>query len=312
MAGAGEHEPREQVQERAIESVFGNAQTYDLFMLAVDQRATAAVGRRLESLRNWLVGIAGALVLIATALGGYVIDLMIDRAVKDSLDETVGIAQFDSQLAALNFRVLSMDLSESFSTEDAESVIRDIATLYAERTDLASRSKLSFAVETAVMNFVQANRTDLMVRLVDAVPVLADESAVILQTLIQVDGRTLLSDAGAPRSWIDEDGSMVTVYERYRAYADKAVVSGHPGLFLAFEMLLRHVEGREAEEIRNLVADSDNLNDQNGQIFVNLMVSLATDEVASRVADRVSAFLCEYGKNGELIGTVVENAARDC
>ena len=133
--------------------------------------------------------------------------------------------------------MLSLDLSEGFTSEEAESIIGEIQSIVSKGDDKRLR-KLVFAIDTAVKNFAAANRLDLVARLEGIAPDLFLNSATVIQTMLQVSGFTLLADAGAPTSWTDTTGSRSKIYKNYQAYADRAELSGYPELYLLYEMLL--------------------------------------------------------------------------
>ena len=246
-----------------------------------------------------------------------VVEPAVAKAVDIAVAKVVGVAQFESEVAALNFRILSLDRSEGFTPDEAESIIRTIQSLVSKGGE--QRLKLVFAVDTAVKNFASANRLDLVVRLEDVAPDLFQNSGVVIQTMLQARGFRLLGDAGAPASWMDTIGSRHEIYKNYRMYADRAEIAGYPELYLLFEMLLGYVEGRPMDVINNLIEDADSLSEEDAEYFVQFMGRLAIGEIPvaseaekQRIFSRVTAFLCKYRERGTLLRLVSHSANLQC
>lgn len=240
---------------------------------------------------------------------------------REELENRFAAIRFDSQIAALNFRVQRLDLAEGFSTEEAKSILTEITTLYSQQTDAESRNKLTFAIETAAKNFAQVDRPEFVLQLEDIAPDLFQISGAISQVMIQLLGNRLLGDAGAPHSWLEAEGSMKKTYENYRRYADRANDTGYPELYSAYEMLLRSVGERPRDEtmhleIMHLIEDTGSLNEVDANNFVQLMAALATGNPdipgAGRIAERVQGFLCQYVEESDLFSTVLAVAELQC
>ena len=253
--------------------------------------------------------------VIVTAGGGY----LLTSLVEDTVDGISGGAQFDARVAALNFRVLTnLVLEEGFTDDTAETVIADIRQLYSERQDDQSRAKLAFAIETAVGNFAAAERLDLLERVEDIAPEIARNSPRFSLARLPVVGRRLIADAGAPRTWLDDMGSLRATYRDYQEHAENARRGGYPELRLAFELPLRYLEGRPREEITALIDDIDDLNEVDAAGFEQLMVSMAgsgmrdpdgpLDAESTRVVERVTGFLCEYREESPRLASVSRQA----
>ncbi len=84
-------------------------------------------------------------------------------------------------------------------------------------------------------------------------------------------------------------------------------------------MLLGYIEGRSAEGIGNLIADIDDLSEEDSAHFSLVMMSLASGEVAKeptaqskRVVGRVTAFLCEYKEQNPRLQMIFQQAELRC
>lgn len=307
-------------------TILDNPQVYALLISAINERVNASIRKRNNSLRNWGIGILGIVVIILTAGGGVYVDAVVDKAMAPAVEKAVAPAvakagdaiRFDSELAALNFRLLNLDRSESFTDEEAEEIIRTIQSL-ASKGDEKGFRNLAFAMDTAVKNFAAAERLDLAMRLETIAPDLFLSSATIIPIMTHASGFKLLADAGAPTSWTDAAGSRSELYESYRRYANKAEFAGYPELYLLYEMLLNHVEKRPEETIRNLIADADSLNKIDAEGFVGAMLHLVSEGVtmestpkSKRAANWVAGFLCKYQGQSERLREVSQEAQPQC
>lgn len=303
-------------------TVLDNPQVYDLLKSTIDARVGVGIQERNENLRNWLIGILTGVILFLTAGGAltlnYHVSAVVDEAVALAVAKVEDTILFDTEVATLNLRMENLDSSESFTEEEAEGIIRAIRSLVSKGGE-ERLGELVFAMDIAVRNFVAVDRLDLVRRLEAIAPDLFLNSAVATQAMIQASGFTLLGDAGAPGSWTDAAGSRREIYETYRTYARRAELTGYPELYLLYEMLLGHVEGRPEETIRNLIEDADSLNEQDTGHFVRVMSSLAREEgvvvptaESGRAASQVEAFLCKYQGHGVLLREVSQYAKPRC
>ncbi len=104
--------------------ILDNPQVFALLRSTIDDRVAVYVRERNESLRKWLIGILTSVVVIFTGVGivvlkshvKEVVDRALRPAVAEVVDEAVGSAvakvgdefRFDSEIAALNFRMLRL------------------------------------------------------------------------------------------------------------------------------------------------------------------------------------------------------------
>ena len=320
------------------QSILDNPQVYNLLMRAIDERVAARIQESRNSSQRRLIGyLAIAVTLIVATAGGLfeaflrsaargAVDAAVVEEVRISVNEAVNdalnSALFESRVAALNFRVLSLDIEESFGADTATSIVDEVRSLYSRSPDDVARARLSFAVETAAESFAAADSLDLVNQLEDAAPELVQRSDVVIQARVQLTGRRLLAAAGAPRTWLDEQGSLGPTYRDYREHAEDARRAGYPELRLAFELPLRHLEGRPLEEITALIDDVNSLNDGDTARFVQVMASMAEsalrdpgtdlDAESRRVVERVTRFLCEHRARSLILDAASIQAGIEC
>ena len=257
-----------------------------------------------------MLGIITVLVLIITTYGGTWFAAIAKNIGEIAIEEVARSVQFDTRVANLNFRVMSLDLDDQFSNEDAESIIAEIQSLYSQASDAENRAKLIFAVETATKNFGQANRVDFMTQIESTASDLFRNSDFLLQVMIQATGQRLLADPGAPRSWIDDGGAMRDVHALYQKYISRAMDAGHNALYFAYELLLHHLEGWSKKDLTDLIEGMDELKSDDAENIVSIMVPLAdgsftTNSAESRmVASRAQDSLCEFRQQGKLLGAI--------
>ena len=312
--------PQNHDDNGSAKNVLDNQQVFQLFMDAIDKRVGTQLQVRFDSLRNLLIGSLGILVIIATAIGGvfftYVVANITEKAAGEAVAGAVGEARFESRVSALNFRVLSIDIAEGFSNEDAEAITSEIRSLYSQQSDTESRDKLRFAVETAAKNYAQIDRPEFVFQLEEIAPDVFQTSGTVSQVMIQLLGNRLLADAGAPRSWTSTEGLMRKTYENYRRYAERASANGYPELYLAYEMLLRSVERGSKDEIGHLIEDLSRLSSADADNFNRLMMNLLAGDLdirgSERISGRIRDFLCQFKEQNILLSTVSETVELEC
>ena len=304
-------------------NILNNPQVFRLFLDSVDKRIDQSIRQRTTRSWNLILAVLAVTATLLTGLFGFFygeIGETFEKTAEKTARNVVEFEnaewnrrldelQFDTDVTSLNFDVLRLDSGDSFSVLQATSIIETIEALYKNAPDEISRKRLLFSVETAAKNFAAANRIDFVEILGIAAPDLLLESDVALQAMILVLGHRLLADAGAPRSWLSETGSMKETYRRYREYADRATISGYPELYLVHEMLIGYLEERPEAEVSNLVRDTENLNEIDSKAFRKILTSLVTEDVnelpgSERVLERTHAFLCKYRESGSLLKSV--------
>ena len=263
-------------------------------------------------------------VAVLLAIGSFLINQLllgqVQTAVDGAIEDNLASVTFQSRVAALNFRALRLDQAESFSQEDADDLIQSVESLYESgvgsiddntdgntdgNTDLDVRLEnilnLTFAVETIADSFAQADRDDLISRITDVAPDVTERSTVMTQLIVQVQGRNLIGTAGGADVWVDAAGAERELYAEYKEYAERARQTGFPELYLVFELITRHMEGRPDEEMRQLIADVADLNEVDREGFERLMRSLVDGSfirsptaASRRIQARTREFLEDY------------------
>ena len=274
-------------------------------------------------------------VAVLLAIGSFLINQLllgqVQTAVDGAIEDNLASVTFQSRVAALNFRALRLDQAEGFSQEDADDLIQSVESLYESgvgsiddntdgNTDLDVRLEnilnLTFAVETIADSFAQADRDDLISRITDAAPDITERSTVMTQLIVQMMGRNLIATAGGTDAWVDATGAEQELYTEYKEYAERARQTGFPELYLVFELITRHMEGRPDVEMRQLIADVADLNEVDREGFERLMRSLVDGSfirsptaASRRIQARTREFLEDYGAVGPVLGFVLATVA---
>ena len=297
--------------------ILDDPQVRILLMSMIDKQVTASVRERNKRFRNRLIGVLTVVVLILSAIGVITLQHMVDNAVASAVEKATEDIRFDSEVASLNIKVLNLDFSDGFTPEEAQSIIEDVKSLTSKEDEQDLR-KLEFAIDTAIKNFAAIDRLEFVFGLESITPDSLLNSGAVIQTMIHALGLTLLADAGAPDSWTDDTTDSRNKYNRYRAYADKANISGYPELYLLYEMLLGYIEKGQAPVIDDLIEDTGNLNDEDAENFVQVMTVFAGGVVPGYISNRdrvtslVAEFLCAYGEQSEILRRVSEQAELNC
>ena len=325
----------ESVRVSTSQGILDNPQVFGLFLDSVDKRIDENIKQRTTRSWNLILAVLAVTATLLTGLFGIFYGEIMEVFERTARETALGVAeteslllrsgvedrlqdlQFETELTRLNFLVLSLDAADAFSDREAETILESIEMLYRNATDNTDRRKLEFAVETAAKNFASGNRIDYLEDLEEIAPNLLRESDVALQAMTLVLGYRLLSDVGAPRTWIDKEESMWETYQKYREYSGRARHSGYPELYLVFEMIIRHLEERNRDEISNLILESDELNSTDSNAFVTIMESMTSgvaDELpgSDRLAKRTRDFLCAYEGVGGLLMVVARRVELNC
>ena len=230
----------------------------------------------------------------------------------------VDTIRFNSEIAALNFRVLNFDRSRSFTTEEGEEIISQIESLVPRASEQELR-ELGFTVETVVEIFIDNDRLDLAMQINEIAFDLLRNSSSAVRALVQACSFSLLGDAEAPVSWKREGSTSKEIYDSCLVYADIAKNAGYRELYLPYEMLLGYVDNRPLTYIEKLIDDADTLSPADAALFNLRLVELVNESTVNestakskQVAERTTEFLCEYGNGSNLLGEAMRNAALDC
>ena len=208
--------------------------------------------------------------------------------------------QLNHKILSLERRVFRIDDREGFSRKDADTIMDEIGELNSQLEDLGGvTDQFMGIVETAAKNFALANLTDFVDRIERMYPDLVQTNNIeTVEAMLHMRGLQLISDP-EPGFWTDSANPRRNIYDKYRAYADRALQVGYPELYLVYELLLSHLGGQD-EKITTLLEGVDDLNEQDTGNFVSVMSSLATGSfndgavLSSKIASRVKNFLCEY------------------
>ena len=285
--------------------------------------------------RATLLASGSIAVAVLLAIGGFLINQLlrgeVEAAVGDAIEDNLASVTFQSRVAALNFRALRLDQAEGFSQDDADDLVQSVESLYEsgignadDDTDagidpdarLQNILDLTFAVETIANSFAQADRDDLISRLTDAAPDVTERSTAMTQLIVQIQGRNLIGAPGGADAWVDATGAEREVYSEYREYTERARQTGFPELYLVFELITKHMEGRPDEEMRQLIADVADLNEVDREGFERLMRSLvegsfitSPNAASRRIQARARAFLEDYGDTNAVLGFILATVA---
>ena len=267
-----------------------------------------------------------ALVAIAGVIVNELLVFNVERTVNQVISENLSSVTFQSRVAALNFRAVALDQADGFSVAEANVIVQSIESLYETGigdieddnnripSDVRSQNiaDLMFAVETAVESFAAADRNDLVAQIRNVAPAVSERSSVMTQIMVHMTGRNLIGLAGGADSWRDRAGIEQGIYQEYEQYAARARETGFPELFLVFELIIRHMEGRPDEEIRQLAAEVVDLNEVDRDAFITVMTSLvqgafidAPTAASERVMARTREFLETYRDSSSILESIL-------
>lgn len=251
------------------------------------------------------------------------------KLISDEIEEQRGEIELNYELLSLERSVMRFDASKTINANEAGVVIRDIESLNSKLKDAEGRDgQFRIVVETAARNFALAYLVDYVDRMEAIHPNLAQVDDVnTLQSILHMRGRQLLAEPGLA-SWANPADPMADVYKRYRAYAEGVRKGGYPEVYLAYELLLTHLEekaNRDPEassqtddKMARLFEEGKYLNEVDAENFVVVMADLAGDPLpndsvrSKRIASRVKDFICEYRDQNTLLSSVYDSVEFQC
>ena len=296
-----------------MNDILSNPQLYDLLVARITCLVHDEIQKRTARVRSWAIGIATVVVGFAIYIGSIIVEREVAETVSTSLDVAIGNAQYDVEVAALDLRTFRLtsnwDRDQGFTDDDAEYIISEIELLHSRTSDFTRRGKLLAAVEAAIETFFNATRFDYVKRVADAAPSFVHRSDTVLAAVVQMSGLTLIGDPGGPASW-GSDGPLRGTHDQYVEYIQLAKDSRHEELYLFYEFMLGHIEGRPFDELYPFVEHIGALEERDKEFLKTVFRSYgsgrATKAPASeRVAGRTLAAMCEfidYGFFQEMIG----------
>ena len=272
------------------------------------------------------IGLSSAAVILLLAIGGFlsneVLDARVTKHIEASIDDQLEVSNYRMELAYLELKAERLvGTMSGLSEEDLQTLV-DSTRLLLNR--FIHNPEISVAVSheraedirpvlaKCINLSARVDRGDFVEKCHDLAPDIVATSDEVTQTLVQHTGRRLIGESGAPEVWLDSDGKPNTEYQQYREYAERARNTGFPEVFLAFELVIRHMLAKPKDEILGLIRDAETLNPVDSEHFVALMVALSTGEFTSepdassgRVVGHYMNFLKEYMNDSELIGSIL-------
>ena len=333
-----QHQENAQQPHTERPDLLNNPQLFALLISKIDEQIHKRLQSRIESFRAWFLGVTTVLLLGAGFLGTLFVESFVDSKVRAAaeiagkkgandvlnspelkdLQNAVEQARYDSRVATLNLRVLNIDISDSFGEEEAQSIVEELTELYMAYPGVQKFDSLDFASATAAKNFAAIGRLDLVDQIYNLEPDVFDKDKDFVPLMTRVYGNRLLAAAGGPRSWMEDGGPMSETHSQYRKYADRAKLVGYPELYHLYELLLRHIEGRDVGELSNITRDIDALNDGDARVFIAVASRLATDPPtdsdpeAERIMGRVRSLLCEFRSDSNRLNAVIMATKISC
>lgn len=273
------------------------------------------------------IGLSSAAVVLLLAIGGFlsneVLDARVSKHIEASIDEELEGSNYRMELAFLELKVERLFGTDGLTEEDLQQLVNNTRMLlnrFIKNPDVAVavtteraehiRPVLAKCIELSA----RVGRGDFVTKCYDLAPDIVAASDEVTQTLVQHTGRRLLGESGAPEVWYNADGQPNLEYRQYMTFAERARNTGFPEVFLAFELVMRHMLDKPRDEIVGLIRDAETLSRVDLEHFDALMMTHGTEEFTSepdassgRVAERYIDFLEKYEKDSELIASILAN-----
>ena len=284
-------------------------------------------------------GLSSAAAIILVALGGFLVNEVLDVRVNERVRGTI-----HEELSDVNFKidlfVFRAEYEDAFEHMESDGVVSGerlerafeeaerLVETYILDPDLSAEETrgreqaILHDLEKLIDISASVDRKDLINDFHNLSPKLLEKSDLIIQTLVQHYGRQLIGRAGAPRVWYDRIRTRVATeeYQRYSELAERARDTGYPEVFLAFELVIRYIEERPRDEITSLIDDAETLNEEDKLNFIRLMLAHASGAfVASaepgaanvRVVRHYVEFIDAYQDYSELIAKIDEMLSQE-
>ena len=263
--------------------------------------------------RAALVGLFSAVVVVLSSVGGFLVNeilkVRVNEGVEVAIHQQLSEPRFEMDVARiyLDTRTFQLDLEvgRGITEEDLTRVRDEIGSL-AETyiKDVEVPSEMRRSREAALVPLLEqwidisagVGQSDFVDGFYNIAPELVEQSDSLTQTLVQHTGRRLIEKVGAPEVWFDSDRSPTPEYQRYKMFATRAKETGYPELFLAFELVMRHMLERPEEELLELIRDASLLGDVDKEAFVRLMRAHASGEFSQRRSGETERIMRRFGE----------------
>ena len=273
------------------------------------------------------IGLSSAVVILLIAIGGFlsneVLDARVSKHIESIIYNELENSNYRMELAFLRLKADRLSNAERGISDETLEEMVDITRLvlnkFIKNTELpvAITQERTQDIRPTLAIFInlsaQIDRGDYVNKFHDLAPDIVKGSDEVTQTLVQHTGRRLIGESGAPKVWFNEDGKPTNEYQRYRTFSERARNTGFPEVFLAFELVMRHMQEKPRKELIGLIADAETLNDRDMQHFIDLMLAHATgdfttspDAASERVINHYRGFLEKYQNDSELIAQILQ------
>ena len=293
-----------------------NAGSIDLIVELATLRALKEL--REHRRREWqtIVGFLSAVVIVVTAIGGIlvneILDYRVNKHVKDTVQQRLSEPHFDLKMAAISMEVQALNAEKGGNSEwrltKIATDLRGLVDEYIRDSSIATevRNTRMWTTLIAIEDLMELSEAlehyHLMYQFRDIAPKIVLESDPVAQMLMQHTGRTLIGMAGAPEVWHTEDGP-IDKYTQYQRYADRANSGNFAELFIAFELVIRHMKSAPRAELLELINDANKLPKLEKGLFVRILVNhqcgrfgKQEDGAADRVSVRFKKFITDYSE----------------
>ncbi len=269
--------------------------------------------------------LSGAAIIVVAA-GGFLVDkwlnVEIGERVNKYIEENQGGLRSQVELISIKMemelRLLDWKNNKGIPDKTLDLYYRDLGGLVNRHKNIPSgslkesmRRDIVSLLERSIGVSAEADRNDFVNKFYNLAPDMLNNSDSVTQILVQHIGRRLIGEAGAPKTWFQKDGAHNDEYKQYKELTNRAHNTGYPEMFLAFELVMRHMEEKSDDEINGLIEDAEDLNERDKKQFVLLMVEHTTggfsvnkDSSVRRVMERYKNFLEAYEKQSELIRNI--------
>ena len=298
---------------------------YPLLVGSISHEVNLLADERWNKFRANFISLVSIVTLLLTVVGSFLVNELleirvrnqVELSIKESLQSTLDEVEIEARFSSLSTIASQINQSNGFSNDEAQLAISQFRGLSnqikgSDPEKLEERNRLlERPFDQLIRSFAAAGRNDFISTLAEHSPEMARNSDVVTQTLVQQFGRELIAAPGGASSWLDPKGPNAQLFAEYRNYANRAKETRFPELYLAYESILRFMEGKSKNEVGELLARASDLNDQDKSNFVRNLQALADgsfkvtqDSETAAVKKIVSDFVKEYQDGSDLLSLI--------
>ncbi len=306
--------------ESAAEAVTQGGTNYATLAKSLTHDISETLSARSGRTRTLLITIAALFATFLTLALGIVTPLLIDKEVRAVVDEEMSELTFMRDLMTLELMMANLDPSSgeiAAELDEIASVVAFIDEEYLSEGLGATRRGRDFRAQIARRRDVlfgefarRGDPGDLAVFATTLSTFTSFDTTDIREAGIAL-GREMLGAQDGAAAWMADGGALVAYLPVYTAAMDRAPRQNFPEIRLAFELVRLHMEDAEHPALPRLIAEIDDLGEQDIPGLRILFAEFLTeswrarpDAYSGRVRRNAEAFLADHGASHPIFAEI--------